>query len=84
MPLRRWPPKVVIPGHGHVTNLPEASAHSYDYLVFLRKAVADFMEAGGGIEDIGKLDQSRFSFLLNYENLKGRNAQRVYEELEWE
>ena len=52
--------------------------------MFLRQAVADFMESGGGIEDIGKLDQSKFSFLLNYETLKGRNAQRVYEELEWE
>ncbi len=77
-------PRVVVPGHGHVSTLQEATAHSYDYLVFLRKAVADFMEAGGGIEEIGKLDQSRFSFLQNYENLKGRNAQRVYEELEWE
>ena len=77
-------PRVVVPGHGHVSNLQEATAHSYDYLVFLRQAVADFMEAGRGIEDIGKLDQSKFSFLLNYENLKGRNAQRVYEELEWE
>ena len=77
-------PEVVVPGHGHVASLKEATAHSHDYLVFLRQAVADFMDAGRGIEDIGKLDQSKFSFLLNYENLKGRNAQRVYEELEWE
>ena len=77
-------PQVVIPGHGNVTTLQEARAHSYDYLVFLRQAVSSFMESGGGIEDIGKLDQSKFSFLFNYENLKGRNAQRVYEELEWE
>lgn len=77
-------PRVVVPGHGHVTDLQEATAHTHDYLVFLRQAVADFMEAGRGIEDIGKLDQSSYSFLLNYETLKGRNAQRVYEELEWE
>ena len=77
-------PKLVVPGHGHVTDLQEAKAHTHDYLVFVRQAVTDFMEAGGGIEDIGKLDQSSYSFLLNYETLKGRNAQRVYEELEWE
>ncbi|NNF96874.1 MAG: MBL fold metallo-hydrolase, partial [Halobacteria archaeon] len=77
-------PEIVVPGHGSVTTLREAKAHTYDYLVFLRQAVTDFMEAGHGIEEIGKLDQSKFSFLLNYENLKGRNAQRVYEELEWE
>jgi len=77
-------PRIIVPGHGHVTTLKEATEHSYDYLVFLRQAVSGFMESGGGIEDIGKLDQSKFSFLLNYETLKGRNAQRVYEELEWE
>lgn len=77
-------PRVVVPGHGHVTTLKEATAHTYDYLVFLRQAVSEFMDNGGGIENIGKLDQSSFSFLLNYEGLKGRNAQRVYEELEWE
>lgn len=77
-------PRIVVPGHGHVTTLQEATEHSFDYLVFLRQAVSEFMESGGGIEDIGKLDQSQFSFLLNYETLKGRNAQRVYEELEWE
>ena len=77
-------PKIVVPGHGHVTNLEEATAHTYDYLVFLRQAVSAFMDNGGGIENIGKLDQSRFSFLENYDTLKGRNAQRVYEELEWE
>jgi glyoxylase-like metal-dependent hydrolase (beta-lactamase superfamily II) len=77
-------PRVVVPGHGHVSDLQEAKAHTHDYLVFVRKAVSDFMESGRGIEDIGKLDQSSFSFLLNYETLKGRNAQRVYEELEWE
>jgi len=77
-------PKIVVPGHGHVTTLKEATAHTYDYLVFLRQAVSEFMANGGGIENIGKLDQSQFSFLQNYDILKGRNAQRVYEELEWE
>ena len=82
--MAAFKPKVVVPGHGHVTSLKEATAHTHDYLVFLRQSVADFMEAGRGIEEIGKLDQSKYSFLLNYETLKGRNAQRVYEELEWE
>jgi glyoxylase-like metal-dependent hydrolase (beta-lactamase superfamily II) len=77
-------PESVVPGHGHATTLQEATADTYNYLVFLRQAVAEFMEAGGGIENIGKLDQSRFSFLKNYDMLKGRNAQRVYQELEWE
>jgi glyoxylase-like metal-dependent hydrolase (beta-lactamase superfamily II) len=77
-------PRIVVPGHGEVVDLAKAKSDTYDYLVFLRSAVFDFMDAGGGIEDISTLDQSRFAYLANYDTLKGRNAQRVYEELEWE
>jgi glyoxylase-like metal-dependent hydrolase (beta-lactamase superfamily II) len=77
-------PAVIVPGHGAPVDMAKARADSYDYLVFLRQAVMDFMEDGGGIEDVGTIDQSRFSYLANYDELKGRNAQRVYEELEWE
>jgi len=77
-------PVIVVPGHGNAADLDQATADTYDYLIFLREAVTDFMERGGGIEDVGTIDQKRFSYLANYEALKGRNAQRVYEELEWE
>ena len=71
-------------GHGSVGDLAKATAESYDYLVFLRSAVQQFIEDGHGIEEISKIDQSRFSDLQNFQSLKGRNAQRVFEELEWE
>jgi len=77
-------PKVVVPGHGDPADIAKATADSYDYLVFLRQALLDLMDQGGGIEDVGTVDQSRFGHLANYDALKGRNAQRVYEELEWE
>jgi len=77
-------PEIVVPGHGDPAALTKATADSYDYLVFLRQAVIDLMERGGGIEEIGSIDQSQFSYLANYDELKGRNAQRVYAEIEWE
>lgn len=77
-------PKIVIGGHGKPADLSKATRDTYDYLIFLRKAVLEFMDQGKGIEEIGQLDQSRFSYLENYEALRGRNAQRVFEELEWE
>mgnify|MGYP001046508156 CR=1 FL=1 len=77
-------PEIVVPGHGDPAPLSKATAESYDYLVFLRQAVIDLMEQGGGIEEIGSIDQSQFSYLANYDELKGRNAQRVYAEIEWE
>ena len=77
-------PEIVVPGHGSPAPLAKAKADSYDYLRFLRQAVLDFIDAGLGIEEISQIDQSRFSYLENYDSLKGRNAQRVFEELEWE
>ncbi len=77
-------PEIVVGGHGNPATLAKATADSYDYLVFLREAVQQFMVEGQGMEDIGGIDQSRFSYLDNYDSLKGRNAQRVFAELEWE
>lgn len=82
--MANYKPGILVPGHGQVTTLEKARADTYDYLVFLRETVSNFMEEGGGIENVGKLDQSRFKYLENYDLLKGRNAQRVFEELEWE
>jgi glyoxylase-like metal-dependent hydrolase (beta-lactamase superfamily II) len=77
-------PNIVIPGHGPATDLARARKDTYDYLVFLRKSVSTFMEAGRDISRIGTLDQSRFKYLQNYDMLKGRNAQQVYQAMEWE
>ena len=77
-------PMTIIPGHGPATDLARARADSLDYLVFLRKTVGTFMEDGGSITETGTLDQSRFDYLVDYESLKGRNAQQVYQEMEWE
>ncbi len=77
-------PDHVIPGHGPATTLARARTETYDYLVALRKQVKAFMDGGGEIYDVGKIDQSRFQHLKQYEQLKGRNAQQVFQEMEWE
>ena len=77
-------PLHLVPGHGPATDLARARADTYDYITYLRRTVAEFMQDGGGIEAIGGLDQSAFEYLENYATLKGRNAQQVYQELEWE
>lgn len=77
-------PRIIVPGHGTVTDMSKAKTQTLNYLLFLRKTVSKFMDADGGIEDVGKLDQSQFRHLKNYESLKGRNIQRIYEEMEFE
>lgn len=77
-------PGRIVPGHGHVTQLATARKDTYSYLQFLREAVRDLMDGGGDMTDLTSIDQSAFAYLKNYEVLKGRNAQQVYQELEWE
>ncbi len=77
-------PKWVVPGHGHAVTLEKAKAQTYDYLVFLREAVAKMLDDEIGMDKVGEIDQSRFSHLKVYEQIKGRNAQQVYTEMEWE
>jgi len=77
-------PKIVVAGHGKPADLAKATADTYDYLIFLRTTVQTFIDEGYGMEAISKIDQSQFRYLENFDSLKGRNAQRVYEELEWE
>jgi glyoxylase-like metal-dependent hydrolase (beta-lactamase superfamily II) len=82
--MAAYQPRYLIPGHGAATNLSQANKDTYDYLVFLRQAVADFIEDGGDMTEISSVNQSRFDYLLNFKMLAGRNAQQVFSELEWE
>lgn len=78
-------PRVVVPGHGRVTDLPQAMRDSYDYLVFLRRAVTRRFAEGAfdPVEASQNLDQSRFAYLQNYDDLsfRSRNALAVAEEI---
>jgi len=82
--MAAYQPRYLIPGHGQATDLSRANRDTYDYLVFLRQAVSDFMENGGDISETSSVNQSKFNYLLNYELISGRNAQQVFTELEWE
>lgn len=78
-------PEIVVPGHGHVTNMSEALHDSYDYLIFLREATRKRFAEGAfdPIEASQGLDQSRFKYLENYDDLRFRslNAQAVAEDI---
>ncbi len=77
-------PVRIIPGHGHVTDLKQARADTYNYLLALREGVAELMDRGLGLEAVSEIDQSQFDYLKFYEDLKGPNAHAVFREMEWD
>ena len=82
--IESYNPQHIVPGHGEPSTLMQAKRDTYGYLAMLRDKVNKFMDDGGVIQDVSKIDQSNFSYLENYELLKGRNVQQVYQEMEWE
>jgi glyoxylase-like metal-dependent hydrolase (beta-lactamase superfamily II) len=78
-------PQTVIPGHGAVASLDKAMADSLGYLVMLRDGARRAIAAGAfePVEVADKLDQSKFSYLLNYDDRRFRheNAYRMAEEV---
>lgn len=77
-------PAYVVPGHGPVTDLARAQAETRDYLQMLREKIGAIIENGGDINDATAIDQSAFSHLGVYDQIKGRNAQQAFQQMEWE
>lgn len=77
-------PEHVVPGHGPVTTLAVARADTRDYLANLRKQMRAHIDGGGDIIASVEVDQSKFEYLELYDGLARRNAQTVFEQMEWE
>lgn len=83
--MEQLAPKIIVPGHGHVCDLPKAQRETRDYLLLLRNHMKQAVEQGQDIQSaINSLDQSAFKGLLNYDTLKGFNASNTYLEVEAE
>jgi glyoxylase-like metal-dependent hydrolase (beta-lactamase superfamily II) len=77
-------PVHLVPGHGPVTDLATARADTRDYLINLRNKMRAYIDDGGDIIGSVEVDQSDFSYLDQFESLARRNAQTVFEQMEWE
>ncbi len=75
-------PKTIVPGHGRSTTIDVARRDTRDYLSFLRAEAKRILDAGGSVQDVVKVDQSRFRALINFDLLALRNMNRVFLEVE--
>lgn len=82
--MASFEPEHIVPGHGYPLSLEKATQDTYNYLIKLRQKVTAFMNDNGDASEINRVDMSEFSYLYNYDSLSGRNALKVYTEIEWE
>ncbi len=77
-------PLHLVPGHGPATDLATAQKDTRDYLSNLRDRMRDHIQTGGDIIGSVEVDQSGFAYLDQFDALARRNAQTVFEQMEWE
>lgn len=77
-------PAIVVPGHGPPVSLAQATAQTYDYLVFLRRAIGGLIERGGDLQQAALIDQAPFMGLRVADQIARRNAMQVFQEMEFE
>lgn len=82
--IEAFNPTHLVPGHGPATNMTVARADTFAYLNNLRLKIREHIDAGGDIIGSVDVDQSAFVYLDQFEALAGRNAQAVFEQMEWE
>ena len=82
--MAAFKPAHIVPGHGNPSDLQGASKNTYQYLVFLKSKVAEILDRDGEILDAIKIDQSKFHYLKNHESIAGKNAQWVFEQMEFD
>ena len=73
-----------MPGHGRVSDLATATKNTHDYLVFLKTEISKILDNDGDMLEASKIDQSEFYFLSGYEAIAGKNAQWVFEKMEFD
>ena len=74
----------VVPGHGGPTGYDEVTRYTRDYLVYMRERIRALVEDGGTLQDAYLVDQSPFSHLDTYFELKRQNAGTIFREMEFE
>jgi len=82
--IEKLEPRHLVPGHGDPATLDRARADTRDYLVNLRRRIREHIDGGGGIIGAVDIEQSAFSYLENFDALARRNAQTVFQQMEWE
>jgi len=77
-------PKVIVPGHGSVCNLPKAKKQTGDYLKFLVDGTKKYAEDMAGVENAvkGLSNAPQFEKLANFNELHKGNISRTYLRLE--
>ncbi len=76
--------KIVVPGHGEVTDMATVTKYTKDYLVYLRTQIANIIENDGGLNEAYNMDLSQFEHFDTFKELAKQNIAILYKRMEFE
>ena len=76
--------KIVVPGHGEVTNMETVRKYTKDYLVYLRAEIEKILDEDGGLNEAYNIDMSAYKHLDTYKELGRQNIARTFKRMEFE
>ncbi|MDC9727443.1 MAG: MBL fold metallo-hydrolase [Candidatus Thioglobus sp.] len=82
--MAEFKPEHVVPGHGRVSDLAIATKNTQQYLKFLINKIGNILENDGDMLEASKINQSEFHFLSGHQDIAGKNAQWVFEQMEFD
>lgn len=77
-------PKIVVPGHGDVTDLATVEKYTKDYLVYLREEIGKVLDSDGGLNEAYNINMDDYKHLDTYRELGRQNIARVFKQMEFE
>ena len=76
--------KIVIPGHGDVTDMPTVEKYTKGYLVYMREKISEIVENDGGLNEAYEIDLSAYEHLDTFKELGKQNIARLFGQMEFE
>lgn len=76
--------KIVVPGHGDVTDMTHVRADTRDYLIYIQKEIEKILDGDGGMKEAYDIDQSAFEHLDTFELLAKKNVGTLFQIMEFE
>ncbi|KAA0446158.1 MAG: MBL fold metallo-hydrolase [Candidatus Thioglobus sp.] len=77
-------PKIIIPGHGHPTDLATVTKFTKDYLVYMHDKITKILDNDGELTDAYNIDQSAYRDWRTYRELHRQNAARIFRKMEFQ